>query len=515
MPVTPENKESLLDPEGSRGTLAADRTSIHIIPWQAWDGIERAERIVQLRQLVDDIFRERMMGGLALLLIPILILSDFARLPAIFMSILAILDVAIWLFFILEYASRLIVAENQWGYVTSPLAIIYLAILAAPAVALIMGGGYDIARYFLVLRAMQSVLILFLSVKTVSRYLKPPVIEEVKSVAGMRVRSLLLAGPATDAALPEWRPVNIRNTTTGIDHKDQWIDFSGWTPADIPLISRISNIPSDNLDVNLRHLAYTRAGTSGRFTTVFVKIPQGVQEPGTGSTWQIFWDDLLVVYDQNSVMTFSKSKLPVLDRVVNDGRSEGIVISGPGIIYLIVRDELDIIEDLILTAEEQLAYLEMQPINRFPSNFLAMIYTDQKALGRILSALQHTGTALEVCCDKIHDVAGADSPEETRLRSLIDRCTHLSDNARHTLDSFAWMVNFYLNTTSFSLNRVMKILAVLTALTVVPVIVGGLLGMNLIDVPYSVSLLQVVTIVAIMMVVLSWVFFNLGWLRRS
>ena len=157
----------------------------------------------------------------------------------------------------------------------------------------------------------------------------------------------------------------------------------------------------------------------------------------------------------------------------------------------------------------------MQPINRFPSNFLAMIYTDQKALGRILSALQHTGTALDVCCDKIHDVAGADSPEETRLRSLIDRCTLLSDNTQHTLDSFAWMVNFYLNTTSFSLNRVMKILAVLTALTVVPVIVGGLLGMNLNDYPYPVSLLQVVTIVAIVMVLSAWVFFNLGWLRRS
>ena len=109
-------------------------------------------------------------------------------------------------------------------------------------------------------------------------------------------------------------------------------------PADIPLISRISNIPTDNLDENLRHLAYTRAGTSGRFTTVFVKIPQGVHEPATGSTWQLFWDDLLVVYDQNSVMTFSKSMLPVLDRVVKDGRSEGIVLSGPGIIYLIVRD---------------------------------------------------------------------------------------------------------------------------------------------------------------------------------
>jgi len=60
----------------------------------------------------------------------------------------------------------------------------------------------------------------------------------------------------------------------------------------------------------------------------------------------------------------------------------------------------------------------------------------------------------------------------------------------------------------------MKIPAVLTVLTVVPVIVGGLPGMNLIDYPYPVSLLQVVTIVAIVTVLSAWVFFNLGWLRR-
>jgi Mg2+ and Co2+ transporter CorA len=77
------------------------------------------------------------------------------------------------------------------------------------------------------------------------------------------------------------------------------------------------------------------------------------------------------------------------------------------------------------------------------------------------------------------------------------------------------MVDFYLNTTSFSMNRVMKILAVLTALTMVPAIVGGLLGMNLIDNPWPATLLQMVTIVGLVMVLTAWVYFNLGWLKRD
>jgi Mg2+ and Co2+ transporter CorA len=154
-------------------------------------------------------------------------------------------------------------------------------------------------------------------------------------------------------------------------------------------------------------------------------------------------------------------------------------------------------------------------MNRFPTNFLSMIYTDQKALSRILSGLHHTIVALQVCCTNIQAVMGVDTPEEGRLRSLIDRCSLLSDNAQHALASFAWMVNFYLNTTSFSLNRVMKILAVITALTMVPVIVGGLLGMNLIDNPWPVTLLQVVAIVGIVMMLTAWVYYNLGWLKRN
>ena len=65
------------------------------------------------------------------------------------------------------------------------------------------------------------------------------------------------------------------------------------------------------------------------------------------------------------------------------------------------------------------------------------------------------------------------------------------------------------------MNRVMKILAVLTALTMVPAIVGGLLGMNLIGNPWPATLLQMVTIVGLVMVLTAWVFFNLGWLKRD
>ncbi|MFA4860073.1 CorA family divalent cation transporter [Methanoregula sp.] len=474
--------------------------------------MSRRERAGQMRQMVNDIFCEQVMGGLALLLIPILILMDFTGLPPGVISFLAILDVAIWLFFILEYTCRLLVAEDRWGYVSSPWNILYLVIIVVPAIALILGAGYGFARYFRVLRSMQAIQILFLGSKTVSRHLERKKAGPTKGepAAGMQVRSLPLATPS-----PAWEPVIITSTTTTIDRKGRWIDFSGLDRSDFATLSQITAVPVYTLDVKLREHAFTRAEITGNLTTVFVRIPRIVQKRDTGRSWQISWDGILAAYDREGVMTFSRTKLAVTDQVIAAAGAEKIPISGPGILYLIVRDELGTLEDLILAAEEQLEYLEMQPMSRLPPNFLAMMYNDQKALSRIISGLLHTKTALEEICENIVEVSGKGTPEEGRLRSLIDRCSLLADNAQHASDSFTWMVDFYLNTTSFSMNHVMKVLAVLTALTMVPAIVGGLLGMNLIGNPWPVTLVQMVTVVGLVMVLTAWVYFNLGWLKRD
>ncbi|MEI7857834.1 MAG: CorA family divalent cation transporter [Methanomicrobiales archaeon] len=518
MPIKPEDEDQTPALPGQHMPRGSVNTSIRITPWQDWEAIGRMERAGRLRQTVNDLFCEQVMGTLALLLIPILLLLDFVRLPAAITSFLAILDVAIWLFFILEYVCRLIVAEDRWKHFVSPWNMLDLIIIGVPAAALVIGSGYGIARYFRVLRVMQAAQILFLGGRTASRHFaqKPAGPDDGNAGAGMQVRSLPLTLAGTVAGTtskPAWQPVTISSTATHLDRNGRWLDFSGLSRADFPTLSRISGIPAYLLDVKLREHAYTRAEISGIFTTVFIKIPRLVREPGSGSTWQFSWDGVLVAYDRDSVMTFAHTPLPLLDTVAITAGAEGIALTGPDLVYLIVRGEMSTIEYLILAAEEQLVYLEAQPMNRLPSNFLTMMYTDQKALSRITSGLLHTKTALEEICDTIREVSGKDTPEEGRLRSLIDRCALLSDNARQVSDSFVWMVDFYLNTTSFSMNRVMKILAVLTALTMVPAIVGGLLGMNLIDNPWPATLLQMVTIVGLVMVLTAWVYFNLGWLK--
>lgn len=488
--------------------------------WRDWEAIARKERAREMQQLVSDIFREELMGGLAIILIPVLLLFDFGNLSPLAFSILNLIDIAIWVFFVLEYICRLLVAPDRAAFIRAPWNILDLIIVGVPAIALVVGIGIGIARYLRVLRVMQAVQVLKIGAKKAKQH-----IDRRSTRAGvnehhppMQVRSLPItpnpAGSPGPSQPPAWSGADLRDASGKIRHEGLWIDFCGYTEAEISTLAALTGVPLYVLQVKLRERAFPRAEMDGSSMTVFLQVPSLSEIKREYNTWEIQWKGLLVGYDRDGVMTFSQTRLSILDEVATVAPAEGVALTGPGVLYLVITNAMNAIEDLILSAEEQLLYLEVQPINRLPQNFLSMMYADQKEIGRINAGLLHTKTALEVVYKSDPAVFGMTDVEAGRLRALADRCSLLSDSSQHLSDSFAWMVDFYLNTNSFSMNQVMKILAVLTALTMVPAVVGGLLGMNLIGNPWPATLLQVVAAVAFVMVLTAWLYYNLGWLKR-
>lgn len=62
------------------------------------------------------------------------------------------------------------------------------------------------------------------------------------------------------------------------------------------------------------------------------------------------------------------------------------------------------------------------------------------------------------------------------------------------------------------MNRVMKVIAVITCLAIVPSIIGGLLGENLVDQPYQITISEVFFLVASLMLMGLYVFYKKNWL---
>ncbi len=96
---------------------------------------------------------------------------------------------------------------------------------------------------------------------------------------------------------------------------------------------------------------------------------------------------------------------------------------------------------------------------------------------------------------------------------LYDESTYLFETSENVRDNLISLIDLHINTVSVGLNRVMKILAVITSLGLIPTIINGLFGENLIDSPYSVRISEVFFLELSIMLLAAYAFYRRGWLR--
>ena len=90
---------------------------------------------------------------------------------------------------------------------------------------------------------------------------------------------------------------------------------------------------------------------------------------------------------------------------------------------------------------------------------------------------------------------------------------YLYETVVNIRDEVLSVMELHLNIVSFDMNRVMRVLAVVSVLGLIPAVIGGLFGMNLIDNPWPFTLPQVAFAISFGMVVGLYLFFVKGWLR--
>jgi Mg2+ and Co2+ transporter CorA len=153
------------------------------------------------------------------------------------------------------------------------------------------------------------------------------------------------------------------------------------------------------------------------------------------------------------------------------------------------------------------------PRSKLPKDFLERIYQLNKEVSRLLSNIVHFKELLSIITSDRVPLQGFDERSEEAFHVLQDDATYLNEIANDLLGNLHSIIDLYINQTSFETNRILKILAVITSLSVVPSAVGGILGMNLLDMPYGVFLWQVVFIIWLVMAFALYVFVKLGWLK--
>ena len=83
-------------------------------------------------------------------------------------------------------------------------------------------------------------------------------------------------------------------------------------------------------------------------------------------------------------------------------------------------------------------------------------------------------------------------------------------NIKESLDS---LIKLHTNTVSYDMNRVMKVIAVITCLAVIPATVGGLLGVNLDEGTFSIKFTEIFFIISSSMLLGLYAFYKMKWLK--
>jgi Mg2+ and Co2+ transporter CorA len=170
-------------------------------------------------------------------------------------------------------------------------------------------------------------------------------------------------------------------------------------------------------------------------------------------------------------------------------------------------------ETLIARFEQELHTIEEVPVRESRPEFFERTFRLKKELSAAQADLWRLKAALQELATRQPRVPGASEASATLFGRLAASAEYLYETVLNTREEVLSVIELHLNIVSFDMNRVMRVLAVVSVLGLIPAVIGGLFGMNLIDNPWPFTLPQVAFAVCFGMIVGLYFFFVKGWLR--
>ena len=163
---------------------------------------------------------------------------------------------------------------------------------------------------------------------------------------------------------------------------------------------------------------------------------------------------------------------------------------------------------------------ERKTIDDTSSKFLHETFRFRRELQEISDNLWHFHQVLDQIIDKEEDLINLEIDEfdRSKFNKLHSESKYLCRKARNIRESLSALIDLHVNTVSYEMNNVMKAIAVITCLAIIPSVIGGILGVNLMSVSGTVigfefDTTEVVFLIFSSMFLGVYAFFKMGWLR--
>jgi Mg2+ and Co2+ transporter CorA len=473
-----------------------------------WSIRSRINRVRgMLKNPVQWILNDELMIVLALLLIPVVALPLFFTLSPFMTAFLSILNYVIIAAFIAEYFLKLFISDSKKEFVTDTwhildLFIIVLALMEfLPLVTLGYGEASPILRLLRVLRIFTAA--------GRSTDIVPRVAETLSSSTEERptqVSTRDAAGRISFSIIDPPYPIPW-------DTEAQWIHIQNTKSRDLDVVSRALSIPAQILQSKLNKDAITRIDYFKDYTTIFLRDSRLSTNCSTTGEVHITMDGLLIICCGHQIITLCTGETDLFNSVAGLGSDSDKTPFAGMVLYQILRKKIVDAEEILEMIEKRVASLEDIPVEATTTRFLEDTLSLRKEIQKITKTLWHarqvfdTMRSQKIALDSLGD-------EDLNLFDMIcDDAEYLYETAQNLGENLSALRELHINSISYNMTRVMKLLAVITTLALIPTTIGGLLGENLYDSPWNVNIFEILFIVFLTMSFALYAFYRKGWLQ--
>jgi Mg2+ and Co2+ transporter CorA len=475
--------------------------------------VKKSDPRADLREMVDAVFSDRFMIFLSLLLIPLIILPFIFQLSDEVLFFFEICDWIIIILFVTEYSLKLYAAQNRWSHFKSAWHLVDLVIIILPFFqylpifsGIVSGSPSLLIRLLRIPRAVAVGGRAIASRRTneIAHKLETPEHPTIIRQVGLDLKV------SPNLTWDDFK-AHLANTDTY-----EWMDLNYVSDEGFVQLSSSLGVPEPHFKRELVDDIYPHIDNVQKTSFIFLQSGK-IQYPAENEAHYltITRSGMIVICYGKKIITVSRRKTDLVDEVLKALQQQGtikefVVPVLLGILDHILNDYRAVLSEM----EIELLQIGSTPRSKLPKDFLERIFQMDKEVSRLVSNLVHFKDMLTIITSKKVALDGFDEKcEEDAFHVLQDSAGYLSEIAHDLIENLRSNIDLYINQTSFEANKILKILAVITAISVVPSAVSGLLGTNMIDTPYGATLWQLSFVIGVCVSFIAYTFVKLGWLK--
>jgi Mg2+ and Co2+ transporter CorA len=407
-------------------------------------------------------------------------------------------EIANWLIigvFAIEYGANFALSTDRLNFAINPWRLLDAAIIVVALLSLLPNVS-DVMVSSPVLRILRLFGILLFGTR-VGHGLQQPAKHPLRSapngepqVASIRAGDLTQQKCSWEDLL-QW----IVSPTNG------WLHASNLLPERLIEIASAAGVPHVMIEAALQESSYPRIEAGSRWTALTISLPSKTDYTSR--------DLVLLLVSKNSVLSLAAHSL---DLQLLPEEPQGLPW-GPRCAIHILRLALSHNEELAGKLEHIVRQFEDMPAIDSPDSFFKQTFHLKRVLSTAKSDLWRLRGLLEMLVDGRRKLPGLDPDLRKSIAPLVDEADYLYETVDNIRESLLSLIELHIDIAAHGTNRFMRLLMIVSTLALIPAVLGGLLGMNLAEAPWHITLGQVSFGALVLTLGVLYIFLAKGWFR--